>query len=147
MFRVLIRCTVLCILVAGCQDQISNQNMTEDELVQEGSINAGNVDDNRIIRASFEEPGSWLTYGQTYKEQRFSHLIQINPNTVSRLGLAWAKTIGDMERMQATPLVVDGIMYVNNGTSVVYALDATTGNEVWSFDPRTDRSFSRYAFD
>ena len=90
MFRVLIRCTVLCILVAGCQDQISNQNMTEDELVQEGSINAGNVDDNRIIQASFEEPGSWLTYGQTYKEQRFSHLTQINPNTVSRLGLAWA---------------------------------------------------------
>ena len=147
MFIVLIRCTVLCILVAGCQDQISNQNMTEDELVQEGSINAGNVDDNRIIRASFEEPGSWLTYGQTYKEERFSHLTQINPNTVSRLGLAWAKTIGEMERMQATPLVVDGIMYVNNGTSVVYALDATTGNEVWSFDPRTDRSFSRYAFD
>ena len=45
------------------------------------------------------------------------------------------------ERMQGTPLVVDGIMYVSSGWSIVYALDAKTGNEIWRYDPQTDRQF------
>ena len=96
----------------------------------------GNVTDARVIAAPEVEPGSWLTYGQTYKEQRFSQLTQINTDTVDRLGLAWTKQIGDYNmRMQGTPLVVDDVMYVTNGWSVIHALDATTGEEIWTYDP------------
>ena len=93
---------------------------------------AGNVNDQRIIDAQRNEPGSWLSYGQTYKEQRFSELTQINRSNVAELNLAWSKPIGDYNmRMQGTPLVVDGVMYVSNGWSVIYALDATNGEEIW----------------
>ena len=102
----------------------------------------GQVDDQRIINALQDEPGSWLTYGQTYKEQRFSMLTQINKTNIQELGLEWHKNIGGpTERMQGTPLVVDGIMYVSSGWSVIYALDAKTGNEIWRYDPQTDRQF------
>ena len=73
----------------------------------------GNVNDERVINSPDIEPGSWLTYGQSFKEQRFSQLTQINTDTVARLGLAWTKQIGDYNmRMQGTPLVIDGVMYV-----------------------------------
>ena len=60
----------------------------------------GQVSDQRIINAPQEEPGSWLTYGQTYKEQRFSMLTQINKTNIQELGLEWHKDIGGpTERM------------------------------------------------
>ena len=106
----------------------------------------GNVDDARIINSPAAEPGSWLSYGQNYKEQRFSQLTQITPDNVDQLGLAWTRQIGDYNmRMQGTPLVVDGVMYVSNGWSVVYALDATSGEEIWRYDPQVDRSYARLA--
>ncbi len=106
----------------------------------------GFVDDARIIAATAKEPGSWLTYGQSYKEQRFSQLTQISRNNIDELGLAWSKPIGDFNmRMQGTPLVVDGVMYVTNGWSVVFALDAVSGEELWRYDPQVDRSFVRLA--
>ena len=62
------------------------------------------------------------------------------------MGLAWTTQIGDYNmRMQGTPLVVDGVMYVSNGWSVIYALDATTGEEIWKYDPEVDRSYIRLA--
>ena len=109
-------------------------------------IPQGNVTDSRVINSPSDEPGSWLTYGQNFKEQRFSELTQINTDTIARLGLAWTAQIGDYNmRMQGTPLVVDGVMYVSNGWSVIYALDATTGEEIWKYDPEVDRSYIRLA--
>ena len=106
----------------------------------------GWVNDQRIVDSPLSEPGSWLTYGQNYKEQRFSQLSQITPENVDELGLAWSRQIGDYNmRMQGTPLVVDGVMYVTNGWSVVYALDAATGTEIWRYDPEVDRSYMRLA--
>ena len=105
-------------------------------------VRFGLVSDQRIIEAPLKEPGSWLSYGQTYKEQRFSTLSQINKDNIDELGLAWQKNIGgSTERMQGTPLVVDGIMYVTSGWSIVYALDARTGEEIWRYDPKTDRQY------
>lgn len=111
-----------------------------------GQPTVASVDETRIINATTREPGSWLTHGQTYKEQRFSQLTQINQDNINDLGLAWSKQIGDFNmRMQGTPLVVDGVMYVTNGWSVVYALDATSGAEIWRYDPQVDRSYVRLA--
>ena len=116
------------------------------QTVSAAEMNQGNVTDERVINSSSAEPGSWLTYGQNFKEQRFSELTQINTNTITRLGLAWTKQVGDYNmRMQGTPLVVDGVMYVSNGWSVIYALDATTGEEIWKYDPEVDRSYIRLA--
>ncbi len=106
----------------------------------------GNVDDERIMHAAEAEPGSWLTYGQTYREQRFSTLDQVTRDNVQDLGLAWTKAIGGpRERMQGTPLVVDGVIYATNGWGVIYALDAATGEEIWTHDPKTDRTYVKYS--
>ena len=106
---------------------------------------AGDVDDARIQGAA-AEPGNWLSHGQTYQEHRFSALTQVRRETVARLGLAWHKPIGkDRERMQGTPLVIDGVMYVTNSWSVVFALNARTGAELWRFDPETNRESIRYS--
>ena len=103
------------------------------------------VDDARIARAKTDEPGSWLTYGQTFEEQRFSQLSQINRTTVADLKLTWKKDFDIRHRLQNTPLVVDGVMYVSDPWNITYALDASTGDEIWRYDPEVDRASVRYA--
>ena len=133
------------IFLSSCADESSSTRERDVGTLETKALSrAGDVDDARIVSAFTSEPGSWLAYGQTYKEQRFSMLTQIGKDNVSDLGLAWTKPIGAMERMQATPLVVDGVMYVTNGLSVVYAIDAISGEEIWAFDPQTDRSYIQY---
>ncbi len=105
----------------------------------------GLVDDERVTRAAVDEPGEWLTYGQTFEEQRFSTLTEINRDNVNDLGLAWFKPLGERHRNENTPLIVDGVMYVSDPWNVTYALDATTGEEIWAFDPETRREFVRYS--
>ena len=96
-------------------------------------------DTQRIIAAD-TEPGSWLTHGRTYGEQRFSPLTKISTDTVGRLGLAWTYEMRTNRGASATPLVVDGVMYVTSAWSLVYALDAATGQERWVYDPKVDRA-------
>ncbi len=133
-----------CLALTACND--ARQDALQPSPDPRASIAAGAVDDDRIIAAAEAEPGSWLTYGQTYKEQRFSRLTQLTRDNIQRLGLAWTRQLGDFNmRMQGTPLVVDGVMYATNGWSVVYALDATTGTEIWRHDPEVDRSYVKLA--
>ncbi len=131
--------TILLLMLNGCGSDGEPPSVT-------ATNRAGNVTDERIINQSFAEPGNWLSHGQNYKEQRFSSLMQINKENIERLRLAWSLPIGGpTERMQGTPLVVDGVMYATNGWSVVYALDATTGEELWRYDPKTDREYVKYS--
>ena len=97
------------------------------------------TDTQRIIAAD-TEPGSWLTHGRTYGEQRFSPLSKVSTDTVGRLGLAWTYEMKTNRGQSATPLVVDGVMYVTSSWSLVYALDAATGAERWVYDPRVNRA-------
>jgi PQQ-dependent dehydrogenase (methanol/ethanol family) len=99
----------------------------------------GEVDTQRILAAE-DEPGSWLTHGRTYEEQRFSPLTAIDRSSVDELGLAWTYELRTNRGAEATPIVVDGVMYVTSAWSVVYALDARTGDELWVHDPAVDRS-------
>ena len=105
----------------------------------------GWVDEARIIAAGEAEPGSWLAHGQTYDELRFSTLTDINRDTVGTLGLAWVKNLDNPFRQQSTPLVIDGVMYFTDPWSVAYAVDAKTGEEIWRFDPETNRDSMRYS--
>src|SRR5512134_2849496 len=91
--------------------------------------------DGARITAADREPGNWLAHGRTYDEQRFSPLAKINDGNVLQLGLAWSHAAGTTRELQASPIVVDGTMYTTGVWSIVWALDARTGRELWKFDP------------
>jgi quinohemoprotein ethanol dehydrogenase len=82
----------------------------------------------------------WNKHGGSDAEQRFSLLEQITPANVEQLGLAWAFDLGVSRGIEATPLVVDGVIYVTATWNKVSALDARTGELRWQFDPQVDRS-------
>jgi PQQ-dependent dehydrogenase (methanol/ethanol family) len=105
---------------------------------------AARVDEARI-RAADAEPGNWLAHGRTYDEQRFSPLRAIDRRNVAQLGLAWSFPTGAPRGHQATPIVVDGTMFVSLPWSVVKALDARTGELLWTHDPAVPRPWARNA--
>src|SRR5712671_641561 len=96
------------------------------------------VDGARIINAD-AEPGNWLSYGRTYSEQRYSPLSRINADNAKNLGLAWFADLDTNRGQEATPLVVDGVMYVSTAWSLVKAYDARNGKLLWSYDPEVPK--------
>jgi quinohemoprotein ethanol dehydrogenase len=101
-----------------------------------GAATAGApVDTKRIVNAA-HEPQNWLTHGGSYLEQRYSLLDQINEQTVGQLALAWSADLDTSRGQEATPLVVDGVLYTTTAWSKVYAFDAATGRELWFYDPK-----------
>lgn len=101
------------------------------------------VDGKRLLNAA-SEPQNWLTHGGTYLEQRFSPLTDVNAGNVSKLALAWSYDLDTNRGQEATPLIIDGVMYTTTAWSKVVALDAATGKELWRFDPKVPgaRGFS-----
>jgi quinohemoprotein ethanol dehydrogenase len=96
------------------------------------------VNGERIANAD-AEPGNWLSYGRTYGEQRYSPLKQINDKTVQKLGLAWFADLDTNRAQEATPLIVDGVMYISTAWSLVKAYDARSGKLLWAYDPQVRR--------
>jgi len=96
------------------------------------------VDAARLNRAD-RDAANWMSYGRTYSEQRFSPLTQITADNAKQLGLAWFADLDTNRGQQATPLVVDGVMYVSTAWSMVKAYDAATGKLLWSYDPEVPR--------
>ncbi len=87
----------------------------------------------RIVAAA-KEPHNWLTYGGDYLSQHYSRLTQITPANVKSLNLAWTYQWPTVTGgWQATPLVVDGIMYLTQRPNDVVALDAATGRVFWIY--------------
>jgi len=91
--------------------------------------------DEAAIRANAATSKDWPTIGLDYAETRFSKLDQINTDNVKKLGLVWSYSLDSSRGVEATPLVVDGIMYVTGPWSIVHAVDARTGKKIWTFDP------------
>jgi PQQ-dependent dehydrogenase (methanol/ethanol family) len=102
------------------------------------------LDDPRLVAAE-AEPGSWLTHGRTYAEQRFSPLDSVNESNVSNLIQTWGFSTGMKRGHEATPIVVDGTMYLTSSWSVVFALDAASGELKWKWDPNVPREFAKKA--
>lgn len=96
--------------------------------------------DGAFIRANAAKTPDWPTTGVDYAETRYSRLDQINAANVKDLGLAWSYNLESTRGVEATPVVVDGIMYVSASWSVVHAIDTRTGNRIWTYDPQIDRS-------
>ena len=99
------------------------------------------VDSNRLKNAA-SDASNWLSYGRTYDEQRFSPLTQINTTNIRSLGLAWFADLDTNRGQEATPLVVDGVMYTSTAWSMVKAYDAATGKPIWAFDPKVPREIA-----
>ncbi len=98
---------------------------------------AAAVDATRIINAD-RDPGNWLTHGRTYSEQRFSPLHQIDDKNAGQLGLAWYYNLDTHRGQEATPLVIDGVMYFTTAWSKVVALNAASGSVLWTYDPKVN---------
>lgn len=77
----------------------------------------------------------WLSYGRTYDEQRHSPLTKINSSNVKDLGLAWFADMDTARGQEATPIVIDGKIYITTAWSKVKAYDAATGEPLWEYDP------------
>ena len=86
----------------------------------------------RILRAD-REPHNWLSYSGTPSNQRHSLLTQITTGNVRNLELQWIWQARSLEKFEATPLVVDGILYTVQAPNDVVALDAVTGRLFWTF--------------
>jgi quinohemoprotein ethanol dehydrogenase len=93
------------------------------------------IDDESLISAD-KTPGDWLSNGRNYSEDRYSALTQISKENVQRLGLAWSLNLGTTRGIEATPIVVNGIMYISGPWSIVYSIDARTGKQLWMYDPK-----------
>src|SRR6266853_187463 len=91
-----------------------------------------NVSYDRLLNAA-KEPQDWLTYSGTYFSQRYSLLDQINLSNVKNLEQKWVYQGQVIGNWQATPLVVEGIMYVTQRPNDVVALDAKTGRVFWIY--------------
>jgi quinohemoprotein ethanol dehydrogenase len=104
----------------------------------------GRIDAKRLLAAD-KHPGEWLTSGRDFGKGHYSPLAQINKQNVDRLGFAWDYDTHTNRGLEATPIVVDGVMYTSGSTGKAYALNAKTGKEIWSFDPHADLRVNREA--
>jgi quinohemoprotein ethanol dehydrogenase len=105
--------------------------------------------DSKVLRnagtvAADALPGSWVTYGRNQSETRYSTLKQINDTNAKRLGLAWSYVVGaGGGNQEGTPLMWNNTLYGITTWSVVYALDARTGKELWRWDPEVNQTAVR----
>ena len=94
----------------------------------------------RIVNAR-DEPNNWLTYYGTYDGQRYSSLDQINKDNVGKLTPQWVFQAGSMGlhsgastyAWEASPIIVDGVMFVSGWDGQLWALDAANGKELWRY--------------
>lgn len=119
---------ILVVLVAACQQTPGGPT---------GNV-PGAVNEARLLSAA-DDGDNWLAFGRTPDEQRFSPLDQVNTASVKDLGLAWSADMDTARGQEATPLVVDGVLYVSTAWSMVRAYDAASGKLLWAYDPEVPR--------
>lgn len=95
---------------------------------------AGDVDEERVL-AEAASGTNWLLKGGNFRGEHFSPLREINDRTVKDLGLAWSTELPVPDGISATPIVVDGVVYLSGAWSLVFALDAQSGKVLWQHDP------------
>ncbi|MGH8224196.1 MAG: PQQ-binding-like beta-propeller repeat protein, partial [Woeseiaceae bacterium] len=107
------------------------------------ALPAGDVTEERLLDEN-ARAANWLVKGGDFRGEHFSPLAEINGDTVAGLGLAWFTDIPAPDGIAATPIVVDGVIYVSAAYSVVYAVDARNGRILWSFDPDVRAAFAKW---
>jgi quinohemoprotein ethanol dehydrogenase len=97
------------------------------------------------IESSENNGANWLVYGYSNREQRHSPLKDITTANVKNLGLEWYFETDYARGLEATPIVVDGVMYVVGNWNVIYALDAKTGELIWKYNPQVPKEWGKMA--
>jgi PQQ-dependent dehydrogenase (methanol/ethanol family) len=146
-FRICLLLLVATIL-AGCERDVETAAPADPApapaIAQPAAIPpAAAVNSQRLVQAD-AEPGSWMSYGRTYGEQRYSPLTQVNDQNVGGLGLAWSYDLETERGIEATSLVVDGVMYTTSAWSIVHAIDARSGSRLWTFDPKVAKDKAKH---
>jgi quinohemoprotein ethanol dehydrogenase len=85
----------------------------------------------------------WTSPGGDMGKTHHSRLTAINAENVGQLGLAWEADLGTLRGQEATPVVMDGVLYTSGTTGRAYAFDAATGKELWRFEPEVDMQVNR----
>ena len=138
----------LLMLIFSCSQENKNTDIlnSSQKIVSDKASNppVTQVNKERLINAN-KDSRNWLSHGRTYDEQRYSPLQEINDGNVNNLGLAWYFDIPTRRGMEATSIVVDGRMYVTGSWSIVYAIDASNGKEIWRYDPEVPKEWAKYA--
>ncbi|MFC4256765.1 PQQ-dependent dehydrogenase, methanol/ethanol family [Altererythrobacter xixiisoli] len=98
-----------------------------------------------IDTSTYGAGDNWDNPGGDWAESHFSRLTDINPANAERLGLAWEYDLGTQRVQEATPVVIDGVMYTSGNLGRTYALNAATGQELWAFTPEVDMQVNRSA--
>ncbi len=101
-----------------------------------GASGVGKVDGALLTTGG--DGSDWAMTGFNYSEQRFSPLTQVNDGNVGQLGVAWYADMPDARGQEATPIVIDGKLFVTGPWSKVFAFDAATGKQLWTYDPKVD---------
>ncbi|TXS96467.1 PQQ-dependent dehydrogenase, methanol/ethanol family [Parahaliea maris] len=121
----------------------AEENSLADARVHQPKIPLAAVDASTVPQLELD-PGNWWSHGRTWSEQRFSPLDSINTSTVSRLGLAWQADLQSHRfGIEASPIVVNGKMYVSSSWGRVFAFDARTGKKLWMYDPKVPGAWAR----
>jgi quinohemoprotein ethanol dehydrogenase len=91
------------------------------------------------------ESGQWPIAGRDEAGSYHSPLSDINTSNVTKLGYAWQYKLGTHRGLEATPVMLEGVLYTSGNFGRVYALDAASGRERWVYDPGVDGQYGRYA--
>ncbi len=127
-------CTAAAVLLAACGGpDPSPATTTSTATATDPTMRPAAVNTERLLAAN-DEPGQWMSHGRTYDEQRYSPLTQIDTDNVGELGLTWFGDYSTGRTQQATPIFVDGVLYVTTAWSNVKAFDARTGRQIWRYD-------------
>ena len=92
-----------------------------------------------------ERIGDWAKHGRTDFEQRQSPLTQIKAENIDQLGLAWSFDTDSRRGLEASPIIVDGVIYTTGSWSVVFANNASTGELLWRYDPEVPKAWGANA--
>ncbi|MEQ1610391.1 MAG: PQQ-dependent dehydrogenase, methanol/ethanol family [Hyphomonadaceae bacterium] len=128
------RLASLCVAAAALMSACGGEAPATKPAASTNTLGAAAVNTERLLKAE-SEPGSWLLTGGNYHEQRYSLLDQISDANVKDVGLSWYVDINTERGQEATPVVVDGVMYVSTAWSMVKAYDVKTGAVLWEYDP------------
>jgi alcohol dehydrogenase (cytochrome c) len=105
------------------------------------SVKPVRVEPGRLLAAA-DDPGNWLMYGRDYANLRFSSLDRVNRSNVRNLVPVWSFQTGVPDGLEATPLFVDGVLYLTASWNHVFAIDARTGAELWHHKRRMPEKMS-----
>ncbi|TVO57207.1 pyrroloquinoline quinone-dependent dehydrogenase [Denitromonas halophila] len=98
-----------------------------------GAIAAGDA------KPGFDDPDNWPQYHRSSNAWRFSPLTEINKDTIKKLKVAWIHQPGNITHgLQATPIILDGVLYYISAFNNVWAVDAASGKTLWHYEPKLD---------